>query len=525
MAYSRLSKTVVIITTISAAIMELIDTSIVNVALNTISGNLGATLEDASWIITAYAIANVIVIPMTGFLSKYFGRKNYYLTSIIIFTIASYLCGTSSSLGELIVWRFVQGIGGGALLSVSQGILFDAFSPSQKPIAAGLFGMGVVIGPTIGPTLGGYIIDNYNWQLIFDINIFFGILASLLAYYFVEKKLDELQIDRKSIRFDFSGVVFLIVGIGSLQFVLERGQTDDWFNDKTILLMSCLAFFGLLAFVWRQLTAASPIVNLRVLKSRNLASSNIITFICGFGLFGSVYLFPEMVQQVMHYTPTESGLSLVPGALITVFIMPIIGLALSKGVYPLIFVAAGFILFILFGYQMSLASPFASRWWFFMPQVLRGLGTACLTVPITNQAIVGLKQADVPYGISLNNMFRQIGGAFGISILNTYTARKFAAHRTDLLENIRDNNPLLQSRIAMVTHTFHQRISSFQYLRNQLSYSVVNRAIDMQAQMKSYLDGFLLISIVFALAIPVLFLLKTSKIDPESRAILASESH
>src|SRR6478735_12699913 len=241
MALKGIARVIIVLTTISAAIMELIDTSIVNVALAQISGNLGATIEDASWVITAYAIANVIIIPLTGFFARLFGRKNYYLASIILFTLASVMCSSADSLLMLVIWRFIQGIGGGALLSTSQGVLFDAFEPEKRGMAAGMFGMGIVLGPTIGPTLGGLIVDNYSWPLIFDINIPFGIVAGLLAWRFVPDDTEEQLSNRKNVHIDYLGILFLVVGIGSLQYVLEKGQSEDWFDDRGIVILTILA--------------------------------------------------------------------------------------------------------------------------------------------------------------------------------------------------------------------------------------------------------------------------------------------
>ena len=325
MAAKGFARTIIVITTISAAIMELIDTSIVNVALAPISGNLGATIEDASWIITAYAIANVIIIPLTGFFARLFGRKRYYIASIILFTIASYMCGQSSSLLMLVIWRFIQGIGGGALLSTSQGILFDAFEPEKRPMASGMFGMGIVLGPTIGPILGGIIVDNYAWPLIFDINIPFGIVATLLALQFVPDDTEEQLANRKYVLIDYIGISFLAIGVGSLQYVLEKGHSEDWFEDRGILLLAIVAAFTLVAFVYRQLTGEHPLINLKVMRNRNMIASNLLTFVTGFGLFGSIFIFPVLVQRVLGYTPTDAGFGLLPSALVAIFIMPIIG--------------------------------------------------------------------------------------------------------------------------------------------------------------------------------------------------------
>ena len=521
---NKFIKIIIVITCITAAVMELIDTSIVNVALNNISGSLGATLEDASWVVTAYAIANVIIIPLTGFLSRFIGRKNYYLGSIILFTIASYMCGMSSSLWMLVFWRFVQGIGGGALLSVSQGILFDQFKPEDKGIAGGIFGMGIVIGPTIGPILGGYIVDNYAWALIFDINIPIGIVAAILTWKFVDKKPEEYNIDRKSISIDYIGILSLAVGVGALQYVLEKGQSEDWFQDELIRYLTATTVLGLGLFIWWELHTKAPAINLRVMKNRNLIGSNVLTFVCGFGLFGSVYLFPVMVQRVMGYTPTEAGLSMIPGALVTIFAMPFIGAGLGKGIKPIYFVTLGFALFILHGYTASQATPDADKWWFITTQICRGLGTGCLTVPLLSQAVVGLKPQDMPYGISLNNMFRQLGGAFGIAIMNTYATNRFATHRSDLVSNLQGNNPLLTERLNGITQGIIAKGGN-PISAKQSAYSILDHTVSNQAQMQAYLDSFLLIAIFFVCTIPFMLLLKNQSMDAETRAKVAAAAH
>src|SRR4051812_12479935 len=305
------AKIIIVFTTISAAIMELIDTSIVNVALTHIAGNLGATIEDASWVITAYAIANVIIIPMTGFLAQYFGRKNYYLYSIVIFTVASILCGNSSSLWELVFWRFVQGIGGGALLSTSQSILFDTFEVKQRGIASAMFGIGIVMGPTLGPTLGGLIIDHYAWPLIFNINIPFGILAVTLTYFFVEDSIHHTS--KPSI--DWIGIMLLAAGVGSLQYVLERGEANDWFADRSIQIFAALTVLSVIGFIVWELYEEEPVVNIRLFKDPNLTFTTLLTFVSGFALFTSVFIYPLLLQRVLGYTPTMVGMSLMPSAL------------------------------------------------------------------------------------------------------------------------------------------------------------------------------------------------------------------
>jgi MFS transporter, DHA2 family, multidrug resistance protein len=518
------ARAIIVITTISAAIMELIDTSIVNVALADISGNLGATIEDTSWVITAYAIANVIIIPLTGFFARLFGRKRYYIASIILFTFASYMCGTSSSLSMLVFWRFVQGIGGGALLSTSQGILFDAFEPAKRSMAAGMFGMGIVIGPTIGPILGGIIIDNYSWPLIFDINIPFGLVASLLTLRFVPDDTVEQLAERKNIYIDYTGILYLMVGVGSLQYVLERGQSDDWFENKGILIFSILAVAGLFSFIYRQLTIESPMINLKIMKNMNLLSSNILTFVCGFGLFGSVFIFPVLAQRVLGYTSTDAGIGLVPSALVAIFAMPVIGKTLGSGMPPIIYVVIGFVSFILHGYTSSLANPDAGLTFFIVPQIFRGIGTACLIVPLINQAVVGLAPKDLPSGIALTNMLRQLGGAFGIAIMNTYIITRYAVHRTDLISNLQVFDPTTAERLsAYTTGAISRGIDPSS--ATTVSYKLLDLAVSKQGFLLAYLDGFKLISIFFLCAIPFMFMLKTKKTGKATIQKIAEESH
>ncbi len=524
MQMTPFTRAIIIITAVSAAIMELIDTSIVNVALNQISGNLGATIEDASWVVTAYAIANVIIIPMTGFLAKYFGRKNYYLTSIAIFTVTSYLCGISHSLPELVLWRFLQGIGGGALLSTSQGILFDAFPIEKRGMAAGMFGLGIVIGPALGPTLGGIIVENHNWPLIFDINIPFGIVAFLLTLKFVDKKPEEYNIERKKMTIDWIGIAALTIGIGSLQYVLEKGQSNDWFDDANIRLYSLLAFVGIIGFIFWELYYQHPFINLRVLKKRNLVGTNILTFVTGFGLLGSVFIFPVMTQRIFGYSPTEAGYALVPGALAGMCCMPFIGASLGKGVKPIYFVVIGFIFFMLHGYTSSLATPESSRAWFTWPQIFRGIGTASLVVPLTQQAVVGLLPQDMPYGIALTNMLRQLGGAFGIATVNTYVARRYAVHRNDLISNLQIDNPLLQQRLHDLTQTAVAKGAST-ITAPDVANKILDITVTRQAFLQSYLDGFKLIAVFFLFALPFILMLRSKKIDAATKKLVAESAH
>ena len=285
-----IDRVIITITAVLCALLEIVDTTIVNVALNDMRGSLGATLTDVAWVITAYAIANVIVIPMTSWLSQQFGRRNYFAASIIIFTFSSFLCGNATGIWELVLFRFIQGLGGGALLVTSQTIITESYPVEKRGMAQAIYGMGVIVGPTLGPPLGGYLVDNYSWPYIFYINVPIGIIATLLTLTYVRspKYGDKL----KSNQVDWWGIITLATFIGSLQFVLEHGQQDDWFNDSTIVIVSIMSFVGLFFFIWRQLVYEYPIVNLRVLKDNNLRVGTILSFVLGFGLYGSTFIIP-----------------------------------------------------------------------------------------------------------------------------------------------------------------------------------------------------------------------------------------
>lgn len=521
------ARTIIVITTISAAIMELIDTSIVNVALNDMSGSLGVSIEDISWVITAYAIANVIIIPLTGFLAEYFGRKNYYIASMIIFTLASYLCGQSTSLIEIIIWRFVQGVGGGALLSTSQAILFDAFETKDRPIASGLFGMGIVLGPTLGPTLGGYIMESFSWPLIFMINVPIGILATILAYTFIDKKEGEGK-KKKQIKIDYSGILLLTVGIGCLQYVLERGESQDWFSSESIRICAGLAIVGLASFIWYELSIDKPAVNLRVLNNTNLAFTTIFTFVVGVGLYTSVFVFPVLAQRVLGYTPLETGLTLLAPTMITVILMPVIGKMMAKGVKPIPFVIAGFLLFAGYAWYSSKVSMDVSKGDFFFPFALRAVGMSMVQLPLINQAVAGLQPKDYASGIALNNMTRQLGGAFGIAMTNLFVANKVAQHRSDLVSGLTPGSAALTERTNSLTQNFVGKGGFDVGTATTKAYALISNAVDRQANYLAYLDTFRMVALFFIIVIPLVVFLRTKKAipaDPAAAKAAIAEAH
>ncbi len=511
-----MKRTILLITVIAAAVMELIDISIVNVALSHMSGNLGATLEDTSWVITAYAIANVIIIPITSFLSNKLGRRNYYIGSIIAFTFFSFMCGQASNIWVLVIFRFLQGMGGGALLSVSQVIVFELFPKEKQNVASALFGIGVFVGPTIGPTLGGFITEFYDWPWIFFINVPIGIVVAAICY----ALLKEPEVKGTSGKIDWAGIILLAIGIGSLQTVLERGETDDWFEAGYIIFLSVTAFFGLLLFVWWELTTPTPVVNLRVLKSRNLSLAAILTFVSGVGLFSSVFLTPVFAQRLLNFTPTQTGLLLLPGAILAIGGLVISARLLQRGISPIVLITMGMFMFVVFSWQMSGYNLDASAGSITATLIWRGVGLAIITVPLSVLAVSSLAPADFAQGAALNNMMRQLGGSFGLAMVNTYLANRNAVHRSDLVSNITADNPLAVKRLADYTQFFISKGAGAAEAHSK-ALRLMDNGIVRQTSLLSFNDAYLLVGLVFLCSLPLLFLASKRKKGAKVQVALA----
>jgi DHA2 family multidrug resistance protein len=501
-----MKKNILIITVICAALMELIDISIVNVSLSHMSGNLGSTLEDTSWVITAYAIANVIIIPMTSFLALKLGRRNYYIGSIIMFTFCSFMCGQATGIWMLVAFRFLQGLGGGALLSVSQAIVFELFPKEKQPVASAIFGIGVFIGPTIGPTLGGYITEYYSWPWIFYINLPLGIAVASLCYLLLK----EPTVKQEAGAIDWTGIILLAVGVGSLQTVLERGETEDWFSTGYIIALSAIAVICISVFIWWELTIKNPVVNLRVLKSSNLSIAAILTFVAGIGIFTSVFLTPVFAQRLLNFTPSQTGLLLLPGAIIAIGGLMVSAKLLQKGISPLFMIITGMGLFMLFSWQMSQLNLQAGGADISVALIWRGLGLAIVTVPLLSLAVSSLSPSDIPQGAALNNMMRQLGGSFGISLVNTFLAHRNALHRSDLVSNITADNPFVVDRLSKYTKYFISRGSTIFDAHNK-SLALLDTGVIRQTTLLSFSDAYLLIGMIFIIAIPLLLFTQRNK--------------
>ncbi|MBS1489241.1 MAG: DHA2 family efflux MFS transporter permease subunit [Bacteroidetes bacterium] len=503
------NRAIITITAIMCALLEIIDTTIVNVALNEMKGNLGATLNDVSWVITSYAIANVIIVPMTSWLTQQFGRRNYFAASIIVFTVASFLCGNATSIWELIIFRFIQGMGGGALLVTSQTIITEVYPQEKRGMAQALYGMGVIVGPTLGPPLGGYIVDNFSWPYIFYINIPIGIIATFLTLQYV--KSPNYGEKRKASQVDWWGIAFLIMAVGSLQYVLEKGQEHDWFEDNTIITFAIISFFGIYFFIWRELVAKYPIVDLRVLKNKNLAIGTMLSFILGFGLYGSTFVIPLFTQNSLGWTALQAGLLLVPSSLATGFMMPFVGTAVQKGVPSKYLISLGFSIF--FGYSLwayTIITPFTGERDFFFILMLRGIGLGFLFVPTTTMALSTLKGKEVGQGAAFTGMVRQLGGSFGIALISTFISRQSTLHRANLINHISPYDANVQQRLESMKANFLAQGSTVERATqqaNQLMDSMATR----QAMLLTYMDVFLYIGIFFLLCVPFVLMLKPVK--------------
>ena len=505
-------KWIITITVIVAAMLELIDTTIVNVALNHISGNLGASIEDVSWVVTSYAIANVIVIPLSGFLGNLMGRRNYFVGSIILFTVASLFCGMATNIWTLVLFRFIQGIGGGALLPTSQAILYETFKPEERGAATGIFSMGLVLGPTIGPLLGGWLVDYFSWEWCFFVNIPVGLLAAWAALTFVK----EPKVQHVVEKIDWAGIGLLAVGIGSLQFVLERGEQKDWFETDYIVWFTIIAVVSLIAFVWRELHTEHPAVDLRVLaRSKNLAIAAVLTFIVGYGLYGSLFVFPVFVQRLLGFTALLTGLVLFPSAMLTGIISMPLGMALQKGASPKLLMTVGMASFCLFCWELGNQTMQSGAENFFLILLIRGIALGFIFIPVTLLAVTGLHGRDIGQATGLNNMVRQLGGSFGIAITNTYIAQRVAAHRMNLLGNLSPYDPNLVARMEGIKQALSSRMSS-PVEAQQGTWKALEGIVTAQSYHLAYMDAFKLIAILFAICMPLLLFIRVDKSDKKA---------
>lgn len=493
----------VLITASLGAILEVIDVSIVNVALTHMQGNLGATLSEISWVVTGYSVANVIIIPLTAWLGRRFGRKTYFLFSLVLFIASSMLCGLATSLPMLVAARILQGLGGGVLLANAQSVIFESFPPERRSLAQAVFGLGVITGPAIGPILGGYLTDTLGWRWIFFINLPVGIISVILAITFLPR--DDASQKKTGESVDWLGIILLTIGLGSLQTLLEEGQQDDWFASRFISALAVTSVVAAGLFVWRQLTVSHPVVDLRVLRHRSVAAGSLYSMVLGAGLYGVIFAVPVFAQNYLHFNAMQTGNLLGPGAITSAVVMIMLA-RVTKFVDPRALVAMGGLLTALVAFQLSHITTQSGASELFWPLVLRGGSSVLMFLPLSLATLGPVPTRDIAASAGFYNLTRQLGGSIGIALITTVLARRQALHESILAEKVSLFNQATQERLEMLTAGFQTHASSVVNAQQQ-ALAVVKGTLQAQAGVLSYADIFRYVALAFILTLPLLLLL------------------
>jgi len=496
-------KWVISITASLGAILEVIDTVITNVALTDIRGNLGATLSEAGWVSTSYACANVVIIPLSAWLGYRFGKKSYFMFSLIGFTLASLLCGMSTSLGMLIFARVLQGLAGGGLLAKAQAIVFEAFSDKERALAQSVFGMGIIVGPAIGPVLGGWLTDNLGWRWIFFINLPIGILAVFMAWLFMPR--DDKKTLNRTGKVDWTGIGLLALGLACFQILLEEGQQEGWFESSFIVANCAIAVIGLSLFVWRELATEHPAVDLRVLRHPSMIGGSLYSVILGMGIYGVMFAIPVYVQSYLHYTALQSGILLVPGALVSAVTMMAFG-RIGNKVPPRLLITGGALMTSLTGFCLMNINPDTGSAQIFWPLVYRAIGSVMMFMPLSIATLGPLPKKDIAAGAGIYSLSRQLGSSIGIAVITTLIARGEAGHRALLVERVNEFRPAFTERLEMLTAAFTQAGADALTAQRQ-AMQVIDRLVEKQAALLANEDLFLGVAILFVASLPLLFLL------------------
>jgi DHA2 family multidrug resistance protein len=492
-----------------ATFMEVLDTSIANVALPHIAGSLSAGQDESTWVLTSYLVSNAIVLPLSGWLSSIVGRKNFYMGCVALFTISSFMCGLAPNLAVLIICRILQGVGGGGLQPSEQAILADTFPPAKRGMAFAVYGMAVVTAPAIGPTLGGWITDNFSWRWIFFINIPVGILSILLTSrliqdppYFKRRKLAETHVD-------YIGLGFVALGLGTLQVVLDKGQREDWFESHFIVILSAIAALSLIFVIFWEWKEKDPIIDLHLFRDRTFGISNLLMFMLGFALLGSTLLLPLFSQTLLGYTAQQAGLALMPGGFAIILLLPLVGFLLSRYTprWLLLFGLAvlSFSLFHMTRFNLNIDFRTVAE-----ARVLQAVGMAFLFVPINTAAYAFLPRDKNNAASGLMNLARNIGGSVGISVVTTMLDRRTQKHLTDLAGNLSAANPSLRAMLQGATKAMQAHGASAAEASQQ-AYALVQGTVQRQAVMLSYIDCFWFLGVAILCMIPAVFLIKKSK--------------
>ena len=499
-------KWAIAVTVSLAAMLEVVDTSIVNVALPDIQGNLGATLSEAGWVSTGYACANVVIIPLSAWLSKRFGRKNYFLFSLIGFTVASVFCGMAGSLSMLVISRVLQGLAGGGLLAKAQSILFETFPPEEQAAAQGIGGVGIIVGPALGPALGGYLTDTLGWRWIFFINVPVGIFAILMGMTFLARDRKE-ELSRE--RVDWVGIGLMAVGLACFQTMLEEGQQHDWFSSRFIVTVAAGSAVGIGMFLWRELSIDHPAVDLRTLRYRSLAAGSVYSLVMGMGTYGVIFAIPVFVQDFLHFTAMQSGLLQLPGAIAAGVIMLVMG-KIAGRCDARVLVALGALVTVGTALTLSTINPNTGVNSLFWPLLFRSVGSVMMFLPLSMAALGSLPKEKIASGSGFYNLTRQLGGSIGIAVITTLLARREAVHRAVLVERISYAQPATLSRLSLFSAGF-ARHSMDPALQHQETFKLIDAIINLQAAVKSYADIFMYVGLAFILTLPILLLLDSGR--------------
>jgi len=503
---------VIAITVTLATFMEVLDTSIANVALPHIAGNLSVSPDESTWVLTSYLVSNAIILPLSGWLSSVVGRKRFYMTCVAIFTVSSFLCGFATSLGMLVVFRILQGVGGGGLQPSEQAILNDTFPLSKRGMAFAVYGIAVVVAPTIGPWLGGWITDNYSWRWIFYINVPVGVISLALTYLLVSDPPYMKRVNLKEgFRVDYIGLGLISLGLGSMQIILDKGQREDWFASNFIRGFFVLMLIGVIAGVIWELRAKDPVVDFRMLKNRNFAISVTAMFFLGFVLYSSTVLIPQMLQQLLGYPAELAGLALSPGGAVIMLMMPVVGMLVSR-VDTRWLIAFGCTisasaLLVMAGWNLGLDYRHAV-----LGRMMQSFGLAFLFIPINVAAFAYLPREKTNMGTGIINLARNVGASVGIATVTTLLERRTQFHMAQLNEHANPMNPAYGNMVAAFTNAFTLGGSSGTGAASQARGMIYN-IIGRQAAMLSFLDDFKLLAIVFFAIIPIFFLLRRPKMS------------
>jgi len=514
---------IVALTVTLATFMELLDTSIANVSLPYIAGGLGRSYDEVTWILTTYLVANAVVLPMSAWLSRVFGRKNYYMACVALFTITSFLCGIAPTLGIMLLARVLQGIGGGGLAPVEQAILVDTFPPAKRATAFALYTVAIVTAPAIGPVLGGWITDNYNWRWVFLINIPIGILSLFLTSRFVhdpESYAEERKTVRKNGKLSVDGIGIALIGLGSaaLEVLLDRGQIDDWFGSHFILAMFVIGVGCLTTAVFWELRQPDPVIDLRMLKVRNFAIANVFYFVFGFGLFASTTMIPQLLQSLYGYRAIDAGLVLGPGALVITFLAPVGAQLVQRGIIKprLLLFGAVMVVGISFLHysHFNLDTDYQH---YALARALQGLGYAFFFVPLSVIAYSQLSPEQNNKASSLTNFFRNWGGSFGIAFITTVSERRQNFHQSTVGGNISASSPALQQNVHQTAAYLQTHGFSATDALNA-AYGRVYEQLHSQTQLLAFMDCFHIIGVITLIAAPLVLLSKNFKLGGKSTA-------